>query len=149
MTDTLASSHVWDTEDGIGSWTGTPDRMEQLAISIIGDVISAGYSLGFTVLLLFSVPFFILKRKNIPKRPYFILALAGSLLYLGILNLLSSLASLSTMLSLTDYDQPYIWDQLILSSMISIVELSVGGILLYRSSVIRRLLKKLKSDFSR
>lgn len=142
MTDTLASPHVLDTGDGIGAWTGTAEKMEQQAIHIIGAVISAAYALGVAALLLFPVLYFVLKRKNIPRRPYFILALAGSLLYLGIINLILFLQTLATMPSSIDYSQPYILDQLILSLMVFLVELSVGGILLYRSSVIRKLMKK-------
>ena len=38
--------------------------------------------------------------------------------------------------------QPYILDQLVISLMIPIIELSIGGILLCRSSVIRKSIKK-------
>ena len=130
------------TGDGIGAWTGTAEGMELQAIRILGAVISAGYALGVVVLLLFPVLYFILKRKNIPRRPYFILVIAGSLTYFGITNLVSFLQALVTTSSLIDYSQPNILDQLILLLMISIVELSIGGILLYRSSVIRKLIKK-------
>ncbi len=34
LTGTLASPHIWDTGDGIGAWTGTPEGMETQAISI-------------------------------------------------------------------------------------------------------------------
>ena len=69
--------HVWHTGDGVGAWTGTTQGIEQQAISIIGAVISAGYALGVVMLLVLPVLYFILKRKNIPRKPYFILALAG------------------------------------------------------------------------
>jgi len=52
LTGTLASPHVWDTGDGIGAWTGTPEGMEQQAISIIGAAISVGYSFGVTLIIL-------------------------------------------------------------------------------------------------
>ncbi len=142
MTDILASPHVWYAGDGIGAWTGTPEGMEQLAISVIGAVISEGYSLGVAVLLLFPVLYFILKRKNIPRRPYFILALAGSLIFFGITNLVSFLQTLTTTPPLIDYSQPRILVWLLLSLITSIVEFSIGGILLYKSLVIRKLLKK-------
>jgi Amt family ammonium transporter len=51
LTGTLASPHVWDTGDGIGAWTGTPEGMEQQAISIIGAAISVGYAFGVTIVI--------------------------------------------------------------------------------------------------
>ncbi len=136
------SSHEWDTGYGIGVWNDSPEDIEQQAFRIIGAVISVGYSLGVAVLLLFSILYLILKRKNIPRRPYFILALAGSLVYFGISSLISFLQSWVTTSPVIDHSQPYILDQSVISLMISIVELSIGGILLCRSSVIRKLIKK-------
>lgn len=52
LTGTLASPHIWDTGDGIGAWTGTPEGYEQQAISIIGAAISIGYAFGVTVVIL-------------------------------------------------------------------------------------------------
>ncbi|MCY4252845.1 MAG: ammonium transporter, partial [Thaumarchaeota archaeon] len=52
LTGTLASPHIWDTGDGIGAWTGTPEGMEQQAISIIGAAISIAYAFGVTLLIL-------------------------------------------------------------------------------------------------
>lgn len=52
LTGTLASPHIWDTGDGIGAWTGTPEGMEQQAISIIGAAISIAYAFGVTALIL-------------------------------------------------------------------------------------------------
>jgi len=52
LTGTLASPHIWDTGDGIGAWTGTPEGMEQQAISIIGASISVAYSFGVTIVIL-------------------------------------------------------------------------------------------------
>ena len=126
----------------IYGWNDSPENIEQQAVHIIGAVISVGYSLGVTVLLLFPILYLILKRKNIPRRPYFILALAGSLVYFGIASLISFLQSWVTTSPVIDHSQPYILDQLVISLMIPIVELSVGGILLCRSSVIRKLIKK-------
>ena len=126
----------------IYGWNDSPENIEQQAVHIIGAVISVGYSLGVAVLLLFPILYLILKRKNIPRRPYFILALAGSLVYFGIASLISFLQSWVTTSPVIDHSQPYILDQLVISLMIPIVELSVGGILLCRSSVIRKLIKK-------
>ncbi len=127
---------------GINAWDDSPEGLEQHAISIIGAVMSSAYSLSVVVLLVFPVLYFILKRKNIPRRPYFILVLTGSLLYFGITNLILFLQTLVTVSPLIDYNQPYVFDRLILSLMVSLVELSIGGILLYRSSVIRKLIEK-------
>ena len=126
----------------IYGWNGSQENIEQQAIYIIGAVISAGYSLGVAVLLLFPILYLILKRKNIPRRPYFILAIAGSLVYFGIASLTSFLQSWVTPSPVIDHSQPYILDQLVISLMIPIIELSIGGILLCRSSVIRKLIKK-------
>ena len=52
LTGTLASPHIWDTGDGIGAWTGTPEGYEQQAISIIAAVMSIGYAFGITVVIL-------------------------------------------------------------------------------------------------
>ena len=126
----------------IYGWNGSQENIEQQAIYIIGAVISAGYSLGVAVLLLFPILYLILKRKNIPRRPYFILAIAGSLVYFGITSLISFLQSWVTPSPVIDHSQPYILDQLVISLMIPIIELSIGGILLCRSSVIRKLIKR-------
>jgi len=90
----LASNtlHIWDTGDGIGTWTGTADGMEtRLEIgggSIDSDPdLSPSYALDFVgglfyrtflpllafsgiISSLFLVPYFILKRKNTPSRIY-------------------------------------------------------------------------------
>ena len=126
----------------IYGWNDSPENIEQQAFRVIGAVISAGYSLGVAVLLLFPILYLILKRKNIPRRPYFILAIAGSLVYFGIASLTSFLQSWVTPSPVIDHSQPYILDQLVISLMIPIIELSIGGILLCRSSVIRKLIKK-------
>ena len=126
----------------IYGWSNSPENIEQQAFRVIGAVISAGYSLGVAVLLLFPILYLILKRKNIPRRPYFILAIAGSLVYFGIASLISFLQSWVTPSPVIDHSQPYILDQLVISLMIPIIELSIGGILLCRSSVIRKLIKK-------
>jgi len=52
LTGTLASPHIWDTGDGIGAWTGTPEGYEQQALNIIGAAISIGYAFGVTIVIL-------------------------------------------------------------------------------------------------
>lgn len=52
LTGTLASPHIWDTGDGIGAWTGTPEGYEQQAINIIAALMSVGYAFGVTIVIL-------------------------------------------------------------------------------------------------
>jgi len=52
LTGTLASPHIWDTGDGIGAWTGTPEGYEQQAINVLGALISVGYAFGVTIVIL-------------------------------------------------------------------------------------------------
>ncbi len=52
LAGTLASPHIWDTGDGIGAWTGTPEGIEQQAINILAAVIVACYAFGVTASLL-------------------------------------------------------------------------------------------------
>jgi len=52
LTGTLASPHIWDTGDGIGAWTGTPEGYEQQAINIIAAAMSIGYAFGVTLVIL-------------------------------------------------------------------------------------------------
>ena len=51
-----SSPHIWDTGDGIGAWTGTPEGMEQqvLPFDLVGLVplLASATSLGATVLLI-------------------------------------------------------------------------------------------------
>ncbi|KAG2479332.1 MAG: Ammonium transporter [Nitrosopumilales archaeon] len=52
LTGTLASPHIWDTGDGIGAWTGTPEGYEQQAINIVAALMSVGYAFGVTIVIL-------------------------------------------------------------------------------------------------
>ena len=51
LTGTLASPHIWDTGDGIGAWTGTPEGYEQQAISIVAAGMSIAYAFGVSVVI--------------------------------------------------------------------------------------------------
>ena len=100
-------------------------------------------ALSVGISALFLVPYFILKRKKIPSRPYLSLILAGLLLYFGMPYIISSLGPLAMIFS----SQPeqiirWIFDFRLIGLMIPIIMFSVAGILLYRSSVIRKLIKK-------
>ena len=90
----------------------------------------------------FLVPYFILKRKNIPSRPYMALILSGVLLFFGIPNLVSSLESFSMILSQPEYGMRWIFNFQFIPRLISISTVSIAAVLLYRSSVIRKLIKK-------
>ncbi len=90
----------------------------------------------------FLVPYFILKRKNTPSKPYMALILAGALLFFGIPNLASSLESISTILSQPEQAMRWIFNFQFVPRLISISIVSVAVILLYRSSVIRKLIKR-------
>lgn len=52
LTGTLASPHIWDTGDGIGAWTGTPEGYETQGLSIVAAAISIGYAFGITIVIL-------------------------------------------------------------------------------------------------
>ena len=90
----------------------------------------------------FLVPYFILKRKNTPSKPYMALILAGVLLFFGIPNLASSLESISIILSQPEQTMRWIFNFQFVPRLISISIVSVAGILLYRSSVIRNMIGK-------
>jgi len=51
LTGTLASPHIWDTGDGIGAWTGTPEGYEQQAISIVAAGMSIAYAFGVSIVI--------------------------------------------------------------------------------------------------
>jgi len=105
-----------------------------LPLAVIGSIIAG----------LFLVPYFILKRKKIPSRPYMSLILSGLLLYYGITNLISSVNHLSRMLFLIEKGESYLIEQVFLSFLVPIIVLGIAGILLYRSSVIRKIDYKMK-----
>ena len=52
LTGTLASPHIWNTGDGIGAWTGTPEGYEQQAINVIAALMSVAYAFGVTIVIL-------------------------------------------------------------------------------------------------
>ncbi len=91
---------------------------------------------------LFLVPYFILKTKNIQSRPYMALILSGLLLHYGITTLIGSVPQLSIILYALEKGESFIIVPLFISFLIPITVLGIAGILLYRSSVIRRLIGK-------
>jgi hypothetical protein len=94
------------------------------------------------IVTLFVGTFAILKRKNIPSRPYLVLILAGILLFFIIPNFVSSLEFIPYLMSHPEQIRPYIFEQILFRMWWQIVILTIVGILLYRSSVIRNLIKK-------
>ncbi len=91
---------------------------------------------------LFLVPYFILKRKNIPTRPYMTLILSGLLLHYSITQLIKPITHLPAILFALDKVESDVIVILFVSYLIPIVVLGIAVILLYRSSVIRKLIKR-------
>ena len=94
------------------------------------------------IVALFVGTFAVLKRKNIPSRQYLVLILAGILLFFTLPNFVSSLAFIPYLISHPEQIRPYIFEQILFRMWWQIVILTIVGILLYRSSVIRNLIKK-------
>jgi len=135
---------IWNTMIGGGSIDLDPDLSPSYAIDFPIDVHNIITLAGLAVCIsaLFLVPHFILKRKNIPSRPYILLILSGVLLHFGITNLIPFGNVVPTLLHLLDKD-PSFFIQLILPQfLIAIIVLAIAGILLYKSSIIRRLIRK-------
>ncbi|AJM91730.1 ammonium transporter [Nitrosopumilus piranensis] len=139
--------HIWDTVYGGGTMDMDPDLAPSYALDFMGGLfyhtILPLTALSVGISALFLVPYFILKRKKIPSRPYISLILAGLLLYFGMPYLISSLDPL-VMIFLSQPEQIIRWvfDFRFIGLMIPIIIFSVAGILLYRSSVIRKLIRK-------
>lgn len=125
-------------------WGNLPETAEQQAIRDIGAVISECYPLGVGVLLLFSVTYLIAKRKNIPSKPYLPLIISGMLLYYGTINLFVFNPRLPDFLYPDQDIKLELIGHLVFSFWIPIINYIIAGILLYRSSIIRKLLKNKK-----
>ncbi|MGY5146597.1 MAG: hypothetical protein ACW9W4_01150 [Candidatus Nitrosopumilus sp. bin_7KS] len=131
---------------GGGAMNFDPNLSPSYALDFMGGMFYltvlplAGLSIGISTLFL--VPYFILKRKNIPSRPYMALILSGLLLHYGITSLISFGNSVPMLLRLLDKEPLFFIEQVLPQFLIQIIALGIAGILLYRSSVIRRLLKK-------
>jgi hypothetical protein len=91
---------------------------------------------------LFLVPFFILKRKNIPSRPYLVVILAGLLLFLGIPNFVASLQTFAILFSQPEQIRTWVFDPQFIALLMPIIVSIIAGVLLYKSSVVRKLIKK-------
>lgn len=139
--------HIWDTGYGGGAVDMAPDLAPSYALDFALDAfyhtILPLTALSAGVSALFLVPHFILKRKNIPSRPYLSLILAGLLLYFGMPHLISSLESFAILFS--SYPEQairWVFDFRFIGLMVPVIMFSIAGILLYRSSVIRKLIGK-------
>ena len=91
---------------------------------------------------LFLVPHLILKRKHIQSKPYMSLILAGLLMSFGIPNLIPHLQTFVMIFSQPEQIRTWVFDLRFILSFIPFIVLSIAGILLYRSSVIRKLIRK-------
>ena len=91
---------------------------------------------------LFVGTFIVLKLKKISSRPYLSLEFAGLLLFFGVPNLVSSLGFLPTIISQPEQIRPYVFEQIFVALWVPAVTLSIAGILLYRSSVLMKLIRK-------
>ena len=148
---TLPASYADDSLEILDSMIirktlANPDLSPSYALDFAGGLIYgtimplAGLFVGVSALFL--TPYFILKRKNIPSRPYLALILAGILLFFTIPNFVSSLEFIPYLISHPEQIRPYIFEQVLFRMWWQIAILTIVGILLYRSSVIRNLIKK-------
>ena len=126
----------------VNGWGNLPETMEQQAISIIGGVISTVYTLGVSLVIVFPVTYLIAKRKNIPSKPYLPLIISGMLLYYGTINLFVFNPRLPDFLYSDQDIKLELIGHLVFSFWIPIINYIIAGILLYRSSVIRKLIRK-------
>ena len=99
-------------------------------------------ALSAAISALLLVPYFILKRKNIPSKPYLSLILAGLLLYFAIPYFISYLQSFAIIFSQPEQTARWVFNPLFALLMIPIIMFSIAGILLYRSLILRKLIKK-------
>ena len=139
--------HSWDTGYyiGGGSLDLDPDLSPSYAFDFIGGLfftvflIYMSWSVG--VLALFLVPHFILKRKNIPSRPYLALILAGLLIFFATPNFISSLHVFEMILSQPQQAATWLFNFKFILLLAPIFILVFAGFLLYNSSVVRKLIK--------
>jgi len=100
----------------------------------------AGLGLGISALFL--VPHFILKRKNIPSKPYLSLILAGVLLYIFIPHVIGTLHTFTMIFSQPHQIITWVFDFRFIFVLIPIIVCVISGITIYKSTVIRKLIKK-------
>jgi ammonia channel protein AmtB len=140
-------SHIWDMGYGGGTVDLDPELSPTYALDFMGGlfyhIVLPLTALSLGISALFLVPYFLLKRKNIPTKPYLSLILAGLLLYFEIPVFISSLQTFAMILSSQpEQIRTWVFNPQFIVLLIPIVALSIAGILLYRSSVLRKLIKK-------
>lgn len=119
-----------------------PDLSPSYALDISGNFLYYILLSFVGIASLFLVPYFILKTKNIPSRPYMALILSGLLLHYGITTLIGSVPQLSLVLFALEKGESFIFITLVISFLIPIIVCVISGIILYKSPVIRKLIKK-------
>ena len=98
----------------------------------------AGFILLVVIFLLLLGSHLILKRKKISSRPYLLLIIAGILLFFGLPNLIASVLSLSVnLLFQTNLDNSILVG-LLISSGFSFTLVTIAGIILVKSNLIRQ-----------
>ena len=98
--------------------------------------------LGLGISSLFLVPYFILKRKKIPSKPYLSLILAGVLLYFFIPHFVGTLHIFTMIFSQPEQIRTWVFNYQFIFVLIPIIVIVISGITLYKSPVIRKLIKK-------
>jgi len=119
----------------------SPSYALDFQYSFLYHAISPLARIALVIAAVFLVPHFILKRKNIPSRPYLLLILAGLLLFFSIPTLVSILSSALPYYIAQPEQFRYV-DRLLFSLMFPISLITPASIILYKSSIIRRLLKR-------
>ncbi len=134
---------------GGGSIDLDPDLSPSYALDFAGGtfyhIILPFVGWGVGISALFLVPYFILKRKNIPSKPYLSLIVAGLLLFFGMPTFVSSLQTFAIIFSQPDQILTWVFDILFVLLLIPIFVLIIAGIILYRSTVIRTLIHKARN----
>ncbi|MCV0409633.1 hypothetical protein [Nitrosopumilus sp.] len=133
-------------ELGSGAIDLDPDLSPTYALDFMGGLfyhtILSLIALSTVISALFLVPYFILKRKNIPSKPYLSLILAGSLLYFGMPYIILSLQTMAIIFSQPEQIRTWVIDIRFVLLLVPIMVLSIPGVLLYKSSILRKLMKK-------
>ncbi len=129
-------------ELGGGEIDANPDLSPSYALDFTGDLFYYIILSLIGIATLFLVLYFILKRKNILSRSYMTLILSGVLLHFGTTSLIPFANNVPKLLYMLDNDQSFFIQLILPQFLTSIIALIIAGILLYRSSVIRKLIRK-------
>ena len=154
----ICENTIWDCSDNSDVFSNVIESEDDMGISSIDldPELSPSYSQEFIqytlpmpiifpviiIVTLFVGTFVVLKIKKTPSRPYLALVLTGLLLFFGIPNFVSSLEFMPYLISQPEQIRPYVFEQIFLAMWVPTIALSIAGILLYRSSVIRKMIKK-------